>query len=70
MALTKGQDILKAINELTLELHSMPDGWENRTLETYLEAMGAWLYDSGRYNDEQPSWDLILLLLQAGKMYE
>ena len=43
-------------------------GWENPTLDRFLEAMHAWAVDASL--PEQPSWALIAQLLVAGKMYE
>jgi len=43
------------------------NGWENSTIEAFLEAMHAWA-DSGL--PEKPTWKDLARLLQAGKAYE
>ncbi|HEX4945574.1 MAG TPA: hypothetical protein VFZ34_02770, partial [Blastocatellia bacterium] len=45
------------------------DGWENISLEHFLEAIHAWAVDSNSL-PEQPDWRCIAQLLVAGKNYE
>ena len=45
------------------------NGWENTSIEHFLEAMEAWAKDSQALNDE-PSWRAFAQLLLAGKSYE
>ncbi len=63
-------DAVQAIHQLLADLKENPDSWENPTLERFLEAMAAWLEDSGKKHSEPPSWDLIAEMLQAAKIYE
>jgi hypothetical protein len=45
------------------------NGWENGTIESFLDA----IYSYGQDNDEikeEPDWRMFALLLMAGKMYE
>lgn len=64
------EDAVRTLNDLLADLRRNPEGWENPTLDRFLEAMAAWL-DSGRVRMvDQPSWDLICELLEAGKIYE
>ena len=64
------QDVVNTLNDLLADLNANPDGWENPTLERYLEAMAAWL-DSARLRQTgDASWDLLCDLLEAGKIYE
>ncbi|WP_420851969.1 DUF7660 family protein [Paenibacillus allorhizoplanae] len=44
--------------------------WENQTLESFLEAMAAWLNDSNDANSKTPTWSLLATSLLAGKAYE
>ncbi len=64
------QDVLDTIDSLRRDLENNPDEWENPSLESYLEAMGAWLRDWGDKHDPVPSWDLMCDLLQAARIYE
>jgi hypothetical protein len=63
-------DALKAIDELLADLKNDPDSWENPTLDRYLDAMHAWLKDSAKTKDEPPSWELIINMLKAARVYE
>jgi hypothetical protein len=44
-------------------------GWENVTVESFLEAALAWAEDSGRLPAE-PSWQAFATFLYLGKIYE
>ena len=70
MSARNREDVLRALDELMQDLRHNSEEWENPTLERYLEAMRAWLEDSGRKADEPPSWELIVRMLNAGKIYE
>lgn len=62
-------DVIRTLRELRADLQRNPDGWENGTLERYLEAMEAWVTAVGpRVGD--PSWRFVALMLEAGKIYE
>jgi len=39
-------------------------------VERYLDAMAAWLEGSGRKYDQHPSWELIIEMLAAARIYE
>ena len=45
------EDTIATLRQLLLELEEKPETWENPTLESYLEAMAAWLEDSGHKLD-------------------
>ena len=64
------EDTVTTIRSLLSELKEKPDSWENPSLERYLDAMAAWLEDSGRKSNQPPSWDLIIDMLKAAKIYE
>jgi hypothetical protein len=64
------EDAVNAIRQLHRQLIESPESWENPTLDRFLEAMAAWLEDSGKAHHHEPSWELIIQILQAGKMYE
>ena len=70
MSITNRADAVTAIGELLDDLKRNVGSWENPTLEHYLEAIQAWLEDSARDQDEPPSWDLVVRMLKAAKIYE
>jgi hypothetical protein len=45
------------------------NGWENGTIQTFLDAVHAFGQDSSKVT-EQPDWKTFALLLYAGKFYE
>ena len=64
------QDVITAIENLLENLEENRDSWENPTLPRYLEAMGSWLEDDGNKYNPTPSWDFIIEMLSAAKIYE
>lgn len=65
------EDTLKAIELLIDELqHGKTEEWENVTLESFLDAMHAWLSAVGPGVQGQPSWKLIEHMMLAAKIYE
>jgi hypothetical protein len=64
------EDVVQALNELHADLRANPEGWENPTLDRFLEAMSAWLDSAKLRQVNEPSWELICDLLKAGKIYE
>jgi hypothetical protein len=66
-------DLVRTIKELLKDLQRNRDRaeWENPTLDRFLEAMGSWVDDYGRaYNVVEPTWDFVMLMLTAAKIYE
>lgn len=66
---------------LVRHIHSMVDDYdqcENRDVETFLNAMAAWLGDCGGYyrntgqtvNIDEPSWQIIADALSAATVYD
>jgi hypothetical protein len=45
-------------------------GWENPSLDAYLEALHAWTEDMGDRIAEPPSWRTFADMLYAAKIYE
>ena len=64
------QDAIAAIRTLRATLEDKPDDWENQTLERFLDAMAAWIEDSGEKLEHIGPWDLVIRILEAGKIYE
>ncbi|AEI40987.1 DUF7660 family protein [Paenibacillus mucilaginosus] len=63
------EDFVRFLSELRINLSEHPAEWENRSLESYLEAMEAWLADSSADSSE-PSWGTLAELLLAARIYE
>ena len=65
------EDVLHNINTLISELQQgETDEWENVTLESFLEAMHAWLSAMGPRIEGKPSWKFIEHMISAAKVYE
>lgn len=49
-----------------------PNGWQNGTIGTFLDAMIAWAEDAdhSRRYDAPPDWGLFAFMLLAGSRYE
>ncbi|GAA4321033.1 DUF7660 family protein [Flaviaesturariibacter amylovorans] len=70
-------DFLKFVELLITDLRKNPSEWENKTLESYLEAIINWTEDMEGYyqnNDiplpENISWKVFANILIAAKVYE
>jgi hypothetical protein len=71
------RSVLAVIDDLLVEIGSpASSGWENRTLEQYLEALRAWLNDCDGYYENlgrpvpDNGWEIIADALQAARSYE
>jgi len=64
------EDVVTAIEALLADLKKNPETWENPSLEAFLEAMAAWVEDWGRKHNPPPSWEFIIQMLTAAKIYE
>jgi hypothetical protein len=65
------------VRDLVNDLRTRPGEWENDRLDTYLEAVAAWIEDlEGYYRNrgeaapQEPSWKLLGEILLAAKYYE
>jgi len=69
-------DFIAFVHELRQELIQRPERWENVTLESYLEAVAAWVQDVEGYAGYQEegipssSWRWFGLMLLAATTYE
>lgn len=70
-------DLVSFVHELRKDLHSNSKTWTNKDLETFLNAMAAWIDDmEGYYQNqglpvpEEPEWKTIADILMAAKLYE
>ena len=71
------EDLAGFVRDLINDLGARPGEWENNRLETYLEALAAWVEDmEGYYQNrgeeapQEPSWKLLGEILLAAKFYE
>ncbi len=70
-------DLANFVKNLARESSIKTEEWENNDLESYLEALSAWIEDMDGYYlnrgekfPEQPSWLNIAQMLQAATIYE
>jgi hypothetical protein len=75
--ITCKDDFVFFIESLQDDLKNNPTEWENKTLEDYLDAIGAWTDDmDGYYSNvgiDMPAhidWKVFATILVAAKMYE
>lgn len=68
-AITDREDFLSFLAQLRADFASSSDGWENPTLEQFLEAVEAWLTDSSP-DWERTAWQALATALRAGRDYE
>lgn len=71
------EDLVGFVRDLVSDLRTWPGEWENNRLETYLEAVAAWVEDmEGYYQNrgevapQEPNWKLFGEILLAAKFYE
>jgi hypothetical protein len=63
------QTLADFVTVLLADYEANPDGWENRELADFLEAMAAWLRDTTN-TLEEPTWQSFGEILIAASMYE
>lgn len=63
-------ELVAFLHTLRHDLTNNDSSWENQTLESFLEAVAAWLNDTDDANFKTPSWSLLATSLLAGKAYE
>ncbi|QLE58429.1 hypothetical protein [Nostoc sp. TCL26-01] len=72
------QELAQYIRAMREDLLANPDEWENITLDSYLEALAAYVQDINnlskniqiQLDTEQPSWQLFADLLAGAAIYE
>lgn len=62
--------VFKMIDEIRERLERNAEGIENVTLDSYLEAMRAWLEAHQRKYSEPISWNLVAEMLGGAAVYE
>ena len=70
-------ELVGYIEALRHDLAANPNGWENATLDDFLEALEAytrdidgWFANRGELMPEQPTWKLVAQLLTGARIYE
>ncbi|SDD43839.1 DUF7660 family protein [Niabella drilacis] len=71
------EDFIAFLELLIQDLRNNPNEWENKSLESYLEAAASWTEDMDGYyqNNNLPipqnvNWKVFANILVAAKMYE
>jgi hypothetical protein len=71
------EDFIAFVRALLADHRQNADAWENRFLETYLEALAGWTEDMEGYHRNrneatpaQPSWRNLAEMLLAARTYE
>lgn len=75
---TDRQSFIAFLDLLRQDLLQNPDEWENKTLDTFLEALSAYANDVQGYfentgqpvNADEPSWQTFADIFKGAKMYE
>lgn len=75
--LSTKEDFISFLQMLIQDFKKNPDEWENKSLESYLEAAASWVEDMEGYyqNNNLPipqniNWKVFANILIAAKMYE
>jgi hypothetical protein len=71
------EDFVSFVKSLRASLSTDSNGWENRNLGSYLEAVAAWVEDMDGYYEnrgqpvpQQPDWKVLGEILLAATLYE
>ena len=77
MILSGGKETAAQIEELTEDLKKNKRAWENKDLESFLDALGAWVNDMDGYFKNKgeecptkPDWKHFAMCLTAARIYE
>jgi len=63
-------DLSQFVGVLRADLATHPEQWENPTLDRFLEAMGAWINDTGQASADPPTWKTFGDILMGARIYE
>ncbi len=66
-------ELVKFLLALRTNLVSHPENWENSTLESFFEAMSAWINDEQGWSRDYPGreiWRYLAGAVAAASMYE
>lgn len=62
-------EFVRFVGNLRAHLASKPEAWENTGLDSYLDALAAWVDDS-KHLDDEPKWRTFAKALLAASNYE
>ena len=64
-------DLVRFVQNLSEDFSKEPEGWENLTVDSYLESMAAWIKDFKKMSAENPGvLKMFASALIAAKYYE
>lgn len=76
-AIRTREELAAWVKNLSEEFRANPNSWDNNNLESFLDAMAAWIEDMDGYylNHKQPvpttpEWKTLALILAAARYYE
>ena len=76
-AISNNKDLADFIEALRTDLVTNPTEWENTNLDSFLEAMSAWVWsmeiaykNTGREFPSQPDWAMVADILYTATIYE
>jgi len=71
------EEFLALVRGMVRDLRNNPDAWENRNLDSFLDALASWVEDMDGYYlnagepvPEQPTWKTLAEMLLAARIYE
>lgn len=71
------EELAAFVQHMRRDFDDHPERWENIDLETFLEAMAAWIQDmlgyyknSGQVLSELPMWQVFADILMGARIYE
>ncbi len=71
------EKFIEFLNSLVIDFKNNSSEWENKTVDSYLEAIQSWVEDmDGYYKNmgddlvNNVDWQVIATILSAGKIYE
>ncbi|WP_276482429.1 DUF7660 family protein [Paraflavitalea pollutisoli] len=76
-AVSTKTDFIRFLHLLLKDLQNNPGGWENNSLESYLEAFASWTEDMDGYYDNHNlsrpgniNWKAMANMFMAARIYE
>jgi len=69
------KDLILFVQNLQKDFVRNHNEWNNQTIDSFLEAISAWLEDANQdindcIGENDPAWKYIATIFLAGKMYE
>jgi len=71
------EEFVALVRGMVRDLKKNPDAWENRNLDSFLDALAAWVEDMDGYYlnagepvPEHPTWKTLGKMLLAARIYE